>query len=136
MPTATAQAPSVQKLQARQAAVATGASAEITAAEAPFPSTVAAFFIPDTVLTGVTTNSRTLQVFNRGQDGLGVVKMAEKAFINTVNAVSQVKTVITAITAADAHVAAAGDVIACNSLFVGTGLAMPPGVWILEFTRL
>lgn len=121
---------------ARIAAVAAGADAEIVLCRAPYAGTVAITFVPDTVLTGANTDSRTLQAFNHLQDGSGSTKMAERAFVSGQNIPAFDEGAVTAITAAQANECAAGDVISFKSLHVGaTGLASPAGLVVATFTR-
>lgn len=97
---------------------------------------VSASIVPLTVLTGANTESRTVQVFNRGQAGAGTTAIASKAFTSGVNAAVEDETAITlSVTAADL-VVAAGDVIEVKSLHVGaTGLAGPQFIARLGFQR-
>lgn len=121
---------------ARIAAVAAGADSEIVAAKAPFAGTWAVTFVPDTVLTGANTDSRTLQAFNKAQDGSGAVKGAERAFVSGQNIAAFDEGAVTAITTAQANECAAGDIISFKSLHVGgTGLASPAGLVVVTFTR-
>jgi hypothetical protein len=130
-------APLVNERQANTAAVAAAADLETKVGEAPFAATVSRVgYVPATTITGANTDSRTLQLFNRGQDGLGTVKVAELAMVSGVNAPADDEKAITVITAASANVVAAGDVLEWKSLHVGaTGLADPGGLAIVEFTR-
>lgn len=129
-------APFTQYLSAPVAATAAGADASGLLV-APFDCTLAAAsLIPLTVLTGANTESRTLQVFNRGQAGSGTTLMASKAFVSGVNAPAEDETALTlSVTAADL-VIAAGDVIEVKSLHVGaTGLAGVQGIVRLSISR-
>lgn len=129
-------APFTQYIGVPVAAAAAGADASgLTVA--PFDGVIAgASFIPLTVLTGANTDSRTVQVFNRGQAGAGTVKPAEKAFTAGVNAPVEDETALTlSATASDLNVVA-GDVIEVKSLHVGgTGLAGPQGIVRIQFSR-
>lgn len=129
-------APFTQYLSAPVAATAAGADASGLLV-APFDCTLtAASLIPLTVLTGANTESRTLQVFNRGQAGSGTTLMASKAFTSGVNAPAEDETALTlSVTAADL-VITAGDVIEVKSLHVGaTGLAGVQGIVRLSISR-
>lgn len=129
--------PLVNERQANTAAVTAAADLETKVGEAPFAATVTRVgYVPATTITGANTDSRTLQLFNRGQDGLGAVKVAELAMVSGVNAPADDEKTITVITAASANVVAAGDVLEWKSLHIGgTGLADPGGLAIVEFTR-
>lgn len=129
-------APFTQYLAASVAAAAAGADASGLLV-APFDCTVAAAsFIPLTILTGANTDSRTIQVINRGQSGAGTTVVASKAFVSGTNAPAEDETALTlSVTAADL-VIAAGDVIEVKSLHVGgTGLAGPQGIVRLSLSR-
>lgn len=130
-------APLITERQANTAAVAANADLETKVGEAPFAATVTRVgYVPTSTITGANTESRTLQLFNRGQDGSGTVKVAELAMVSGVNAPADDEKAITVITAASANVVAAGDVLEWKSLHVGsTGLADPGGLAIVEFTR-
>lgn len=128
--------PLIQTVDVEVAAAATGAEAS-GLEKAPFAGTLtSASIIPLTVLTGADTNSRTIQVFNRGQDGSGTTLMASKAFVNAVNAPAEDETSLTLSVVAGALTVAAGDVIEVKSLHVGTGLAAPQFVAQLGFSRV
>jgi hypothetical protein len=95
-------APLVNERQANTAAVAAAADLETKVGEAPFAATVSRVgYVPATTITGANTDSRTLQLFNRGQDGLGTVKVAELAMVSGVNAPADDEKAITVITARD-----------------------------------
>lgn len=130
-------APLVQERQANAAAVAANADLETKVGEAPFAATVTRVgYVPASTITGANTDSRTLQLFNRGQDGSGTTKIAELAMVSGVNAAADDEKAITVITAAAANAVAAGDVLEWKSLHVGsTGLADPGGLAIVELTR-
>jgi hypothetical protein len=129
-------APLIQYVGVPVASTAAGADASgLTVA--PFAGTLsAASIISLTTLTGANTESRTLQVFNRGQAGSGTTLMASKAFTSGVNATAEDETSLTlSVTAADL-VVAAGDVVEVKSLHVGaTGLAGTQFLGRLGFTR-
>lgn len=130
-------APFTQYLSAPVAATAAGADASGLLV-APYDCTLAAAsLIPLTVLTGANTESRTLQVFNRGQDGSGTTLMASKAFTSGVNAPAEDETTLTLSVVAGATTIAAGDVIEVKSLHVGaTGLAGVQGIVRLQISRV
>jgi hypothetical protein len=129
-------APLIQYVGVPVASTAAGADASgLTVA--PFAGTLsAASIISLTTLTGANTESRTVQVFNRGQAGSGTTLMASKAFTSGVNATAEDETSLTlSVTAADL-VVAAGDVVEVKSLHVGaTGLAGTQFLGRLGFTR-
>jgi hypothetical protein len=129
-------APLIQYVGVPVAATAAGADASgLTVA--PFAGTLsAASIISLTTLTGANTESRTLQVFNRGQAGSGTTLMASKAFTSGVNATAEDETSLTLSATAADLVVAAGDVVEVKSLHVGaTGLAGTQFLGRLGFTR-
>lgn len=130
-------APLVHTLRANVAAVAAGSDLETKLGESPFAGTVTRVaYLPASAITGANTDSRTLQLFNRGTDGSGTTKVAELAMVSGVNAAADDDKAITIITASDADEVAAGGVLEWKSLHVGsTGLADPGGMVIVEITR-
>jgi hypothetical protein len=73
--------PQIQKFQVNVANVAAGADLETKIGESPFAGHVTRVaYIPASTLTGANTDSRTLQLFNRGTGGAGTTKVAEKAY--------------------------------------------------------
>lgn len=129
--------PNVQTFRIQNVGAAAAADKETKVGEAPFAGTVTrCAVIQDTTLTGANTESRTLQLFNRGAAGAGTTKVAETAFTSGVNAAADDAVDLTIITAASANVVAAGDVLEFKSLHVGaTGLADGGGQVIVEITR-
>lgn len=130
-------APLVNKAQSRVAAVAAGSDLESDIAHAPFAATVTSVtYTPDTVLTGANTDSRTINLVNKGAAGAGTTVVATKAFTAGVNAPVDDDTAITLSVVAGATTVADGDVLAWQSVHVGaTGLADPGGLATVEFTR-
>jgi hypothetical protein len=129
--------PYVVTLRAQNPGAAAAADKETKMGECPFAGTVTrCAVVQDTTLTGANTESRTLQLFNRGTAGAGTTKVAETAFVSGVNAAADDAVDLTIITAASANVVAAGDVLEFKSLHVGaTGLADAGGQVIVEITR-
>ncbi|HEY8818402.1 MAG TPA: hypothetical protein VIM25_06245 [Candidatus Limnocylindrales bacterium] len=129
-------APLTTTVDVEVAAAATAASAS-GLEKAPFAGTLAsATIIALAALTGANTNSRTIQVFNRGQAGLGTTVMASLAFVTGVNLVAEDETALTLSVTAANLVVADGDVIEVQSLTVGTGLAAPQFIAKLGFSRV
>lgn len=133
----TTSAPLVVTKQANAAAVAAASDLETKVGESPFAGTVTRVaYLAAAAITGANTESRTLQLFNRGTDGTGTTKVAELAMVSGVNAGADDDKAVTIITAASANVVAAGDVLEWKSLHVGsTGLADPGGLVVVELTR-
>jgi hypothetical protein len=130
-------APLVRNYKATVAAVAAGSDKETNVVDVEFAGTVSAVtYVPDTVLTGANTDSRTLVLVNKGQSGAGTTIVATKAFTSGVNAAADDETAITLSGTAANLVVAAGDILAWQSNHVGsTGLADPGGMVVVGITR-
>lgn len=104
---------------------------------APFDGVItASSVVPTATLTGANTDSRTIQLFNRGQAGAGVLMPASKAFVSGVNAPIRDETALTLSGTASDLVVAAGDVLEFISLHVGaTGLAAPKMIGRVTISR-
>lgn len=130
-------APLTRQFQTLLPATAAGADFVAVICTAPFAGTLsAASYIADTTLTGANTDSRTLNIHNRGQAGSGTTVMATKAFTSGVNATQYDETTLTLTSTAADLIVAEGDVISVQSLHVGgTGLADPGGTVVITLTR-
>lgn len=119
------------------AATAAGADASGSYVVAPFAGVVtAASIIAATALTGANTESRTVQLHNRGQAGAGTTLVASKAFVSGTNAAADDETALTLSATAADLVVAEGDVLEFTSLHVGaTGLAGPAFVGKVTISR-
>lgn len=84
-------------------------------------------YIPEADITGVNTNTRTLTVVNKGQDGNGTTVVGTLAFTTGVNATDFNESAFTLSAVAGAKDVAAGDVLAYVSTHGGTGVADPGG---------
>lgn len=117
-------------------AVATATDADVAVYVVPFDCTVTAVtYTPNATITGANTNSRTLNVVNKGATGVGATVVASKAFVSGVNATGYDETVIT-LSGTPANLAlTAGDVLSLNSDSIGTGLADPGGLLRVTVTR-
>jgi len=132
-------APQTETIESQTvAATIAAASASGVYVKAPFAGTVsAASVITATALSGANTESRTIQLHNRGQAGVGTALVASKAFISGVNAVADDETVLTLTATAADLVVAAGDILEFTSLSVGgTGLAGPAFAGSVTFSRV
>lgn len=117
--------------------VAAGSDLTSNICVVPWAGVVSAVkFIAQTTLTGANTDSRTLNLCNKGAAGSGTTLVASKAFVDTVNATATVPTAITLSETAEDLVVAAGDVLQWSSIHVGaTGLADPGGLVVVTLTR-
>lgn len=117
------------------AAAATGATREDPIGSATFPATATrVVLIPQATITGVNTNTRRVEVRNKGQAGAGTTVVASLQFNAGVNGPADDEVVLTLTgTAADREIAE-GDVLAVNTVAVGTGLADPGGTVRVEGT--
>lgn len=119
------------------ASTAAGADASGRYVVAPFTGKVTgARVIAAAAITGANTDSRTIQLHNRGAAGSGTTLVASKAFTSGVNAAADDETALTlSATAADLLVTE-GDVLEFTSLHVGsTGLAGPEFLGEVDFQR-
>lgn len=81
-----------------------------------------------TAITGANTNTRVVNLVNKGQAGAGTTVIATLQFNSGVNTTaSDEKTITLSATAADL-VVAAGDLLQWQSTHVGTGIADPGGL--------
>lgn len=129
--------PFTDRLEADVPVVATAGNTDRTIiGEAPAAATVTAVgYVPDAALTGAATNSRTLNLYNRGTAGTGTTLVATLALVVGVDLVDNDRKAITlSATAANLQLAA-GDVLEWESLAVGTGITDPGGRVIVEFQR-
>lgn len=131
--------PAVDTVQASGpvASTAAGADASGKYVTAPYAGkVVGARIIASAALTGANTDSRTVQLHNRGADGSGTTLVASKAFTSGVNAAADDYTELTLSATAADLVVADGDVLEFTSLHVGsTGLAGPEFVGEVDFQR-
>jgi hypothetical protein len=96
-------------------------------------------YTPVTVVTGVNTNTRKLEVWNRGPGGAGTGVMASKQFDSGVNAPALSDTPITVLAAGvgtpQLPAALPGDTLTARSIHVGTGIADPGGLVEVDVAR-
>jgi hypothetical protein len=117
-------------------AAATAVDADTPVFVAPFDCTVTAVtYVASAAITGADTNSRTLNLRNKGLTGGGSTAVASKAFTSGVNAVAFDETSLTLSGTAANLDLAAGDVLALQSDSVGTGLADPGGLLRVSVAR-
>jgi len=133
----TDRAPLVKDIEADTDAVGAAADGSVTVGRAPFAGTVTTVtYTPNAQLNGANTESRTLSVINKGQDGNGTTSVASKAFVSGTNANDFDETTITLNATPANLVVAEGDVLAFVSTHVGTtGLADPGGHVKISISR-
>lgn len=84
-------------------------------------------YVPEAAITGADTNSRTLTVVNKGQDGAGTKTVATLALTNGITATAFDAKAMTLSGTAGNKAVVAGDILVAVSTHVGTGLADPGG---------
>jgi phage tail sheath gpL-like len=119
------------------AAAAAAADASGAYVKAPYAGVVAAAsVILAAAITGADTNSRTIQLHNRGQAGTGTTLVASKAFTAGQNGAADDEVALTLSATPGDLVVAAGDILEFTSLHIGaTGLAAPAFVGSVDFAR-
>ncbi len=115
---------------------ATAVTDTLIVGRAPVAGTVTSVtYAMDAALTGANTNTRRVQIINRGQAGAGTTVVADLQFDNAVNAVAGDERTITLSVVANATTVAEGDVLAFVSTAVGTGIADPGGLVTVGIRR-
>lgn len=126
--------PSTQKARHDHPAVAIAASKEDPVMRVDGAGFVSAVrLVPQAAIAGINVNTRRLDVVNRGQAGLGNTVIATLQFNAGVNGVAFDELAIPVNDANDA--VADGDILSLLSAAVGTGLADPGGLVIIEVAR-
>lgn len=128
--------PLVITMRSQVDAASAAVTTQTVLGEAPWAGVVTAVgLIPVSTITGANTNSRTVTVTNRKQDGTGTTNVATLALVSSVNATGDdTKTIPLNATAANL-VVAAGDVISYESTAVASGLADPGGSVFITLSR-
>lgn len=129
-------APLVRKLQYQAPAVATATTSVVAFTEAPFAATVTdCTYSPNAAITGANTNTRQIQLINKGATGVGTTVVATIQFNAGVNGVAFDEMTVTLSGTAANLVVAEGDILAWASNAIGTGLADPGGLVQIDLTR-
>lgn len=129
-------APLVRTVEEGVAAAATAAGDDTVIGQAPFDATVTVVeYVPEAAITGVATNTRRVELVNRGQDGAGTTVVASLQFDSGVNATANNERAITLSGTAANLLLAAGDTLQWRSIAVGTGLADPGGLARVTLAR-
>lgn len=133
----TDQAPLVRDVEVPVALVAAAADLTTPLEEVDLAGTVTAVtYSPKSDITGANTDSRTVSLINKGQDGNGTTVIATLAFVSTVNASDYDEKTITLSATPANLVVADGDILAWLSAHVGTtGLADPGGLVKVSISR-
>lgn len=109
-------------------ASAQAVDAVVTLGEAPDKDKVTGVeYVPAGDITGADTDTRTITVVNKGQDGTGTTVVATLALANGVDAAGYDATAFTLSGTAANKKVDAGDVLAAESTHAGAGLADPGG---------
>jgi len=113
-----------------------GNDADTAVFVAPFDCTVTSVtYIPSATITGANTNTRALNLRNKGLTGAGSTVVATLQFDSGVNATGfDEKAITLSGTPANLNLVA-GDVLALQSLHVGTGITDPGGLLRVSVTR-
>lgn len=136
MAVGTAGAPVSATLRQAVPAVTIAASDENAVLQVPFDATITAVrYVTKAAITGANTNTRKVDLRNRGQAAAGTVDVASLQFDSGVNAVALEEKVIT-LNATPANLdVTQGDTLTWESLAVGTGLADPGGLVEVDLAR-
>lgn len=88
-------------------------------------------WVPQAAVTGAATNNFALEVRNRGTDGTGTTQLGIVTFASGTNAVAyDALDVVTSDKNVDA-----GGVVEARKVINGTGLAMPDGCLVIEYSH-
>lgn len=118
------------------APAAAGTNLDQAVTEAPYDATVTKVaLVPEAAVTGDNTNTRTFTLVNKGQSGAGTTVVATLALTTGNNLVAFDEKLFTLSVVAGATTVVAGDVLLCNEVTAGTGLAHSGGRVVVEFTR-
>lgn len=110
--------------------------ADTILAQAPFDGTVAEVqYVPAAGITGADTNTRTVSLVNRGQDGSGTTVVATLTFASGTNATADNEVTVPVSGVADATNIVEGDTLAWHSAHVGTGMTDPGGLARVTLSR-
>ncbi len=106
-------------------AVANTSDDKVVVGVALFDCTVTSVVVAhDAAITGQDTNTFTGSIFNGGSDGTGVVSVAAKQYVDTVDGAVWADTLTLSSTAANLNLSA-GDIILYDKTEIGTGLTDP-----------
>jgi hypothetical protein len=90
-----------------------------------------AWFVPQSTVTGQNTNTFNLNLKNAGTGGAGTTELGNLDFVLGTNATGLDATAFAAL---DDERVSAGEVLFAERELVGTGLAMPEGAVVIEYS--
>jgi hypothetical protein len=129
-------APFVQVIEKNVQAVATAASDDTVVGQAPFDCTVTKVeYVAEAAISGANTNTRRVELVNKGAAGSGTTQVATLQFDSGVNATANDERVVTLSGTAANLDLASGDTLQWRSIAVGTGLADPGGLVRITVSR-
>lgn len=138
MGTATGRLRTVQTLRARVPAEGTaGTGGEYALGRNPFgaaAAVTAARYLPDTTVTGVATNNKTIEVISKGTNGTGTTSTASISFGNGTNAPAFDDTALTLNATTANRDVVADAMLSIKSTVVGTGMVLPAGLIEVDLT--
>lgn len=130
------QSPLIKTLSAHADAVAAGSDATVALFRAPFDGTVTSVtYAADADITGANTNTRTLSVVNKKQNGNGSTTVASLALASGNNCSDYDEAAITLSGTAANLTVAEGDILAFASIHAASGLADPGGLVSITISR-
>ena len=132
----TVTAPLIRSYSLPVGALGATTSATPAIARAPFAGVVSAVrYAPVANITGADSNTRTLTLVNKGQDGNGTTSVASLPLVSGTNLTDYNETDLTLSGTPANLVVAEGDILAWSSVYTASGLADPGGLVTIEITR-
>mgnify|MGYP001136616881 CR=1 FL=1 len=132
----TVTAPLIRSYSLPVGALGATTSATPAIARAPFAGVVSAVrYAPVANITGADSNTRTLTLVNKCQDGNGTTSVASLPLVSGTNLTDYNETDLTLSGTPANLVVAEGDILAWSSVYTASGLADPGGLVTIEITR-
>ncbi len=129
-------APLTRTIEEGVPAAATAAADDTVIGQAPFAATVTAVaYVPEAAITGANTNTRRVELVNKGAAGTGTTVVASLQFDAGTNATANNEVALALSGTAANLVLAEGDTLQWRSIVVGTGLADPGGIARVTMSR-
>lgn len=88
-------------------------------------------YIPDAAITGADTNTRHVNILDRGLDGAGTTEIANKDYTSGIDATALNEEVI--VMSLPNHALSQGDVLAVQWEEIGTGIGAPAGMFVVFY---